>query len=137
MVQNRSSESGSPVNEDHKAIPVAAMVESIIGCKWSVRLLGLLADGCPRPSALLRACPGLSAKVMNERLQKMMRFGIARRTVFGDKPDGSTTALRRHRLSPTLCGSEVSVENCESPPEDSMFIVMPALSLRHNTRPVR
>ena len=86
MVQNGSSESGPPVNEDRKAIPVAAMVESIIGCKWSVRLLGLLADGCARPSALLRACPGLSAKVMNERLRKMMRFGIASRTVFGEKP---------------------------------------------------
>jgi len=75
------------MNEDRKAIPVAAMVESIIGCKWSVRLLGLLGDGrTPRPSALLRACPGLSAKVMNERLRKMMRFGIARRTVLGEKP---------------------------------------------------
>ncbi|MBM4117951.1 MAG: helix-turn-helix transcriptional regulator [Gammaproteobacteria bacterium] len=74
------------MNEDPKAIPVAAMVESIIGCKWSVILLGLLADGCTRPSALLRACPGLSAKVMNERLRKMTRFGIARRTVYGEKP---------------------------------------------------
>lgn len=80
------AESGPPAKEDRKAIPVAAMVESIIGCKWSVRLLGLLADGCTRPSALLRACPGLSAKVMNERLRKMMHFGIARRTVFGEKP---------------------------------------------------
>jgi len=62
------------------------MVESIIGCKWSVRLLRLLADGCTRPSALLRACPGLSAKVMNERLRKLMRCGIAHRTVFGEKP---------------------------------------------------
>jgi DNA-binding HxlR family transcriptional regulator len=86
MVQNGSSESAVPVTEDRSAIPVAAMVESIIGCKWSVRLLGLLADGCTRPSALLRACPGLSTKVMNERLRKMMRFGIVRRSVFGEKP---------------------------------------------------
>jgi DNA-binding HxlR family transcriptional regulator len=69
-----------------EAIPVAAMVESIVGCKWSVRLLQLIADGHRRPSALLRACPGLSPKVMNERLRKMTRFGIARRTVFGEKP---------------------------------------------------
>jgi DNA-binding HxlR family transcriptional regulator len=62
------------------------MVESIIGCKWSVRLLQLCADGHARPSAFLRACPGLSAKVMNERLRKMIRFGIVRRAVFGDKP---------------------------------------------------
>ena len=68
------------------AVPVAAMVESIVGCKWSVRLLQLCAEGQRRPSALLRACPGLSAKVMNERLQKMLRFGIVDRTVQGDKP---------------------------------------------------
>ncbi|MCC6194441.1 MAG: helix-turn-helix transcriptional regulator [Burkholderiales bacterium] len=67
-------------------IPVASMVESIVGCKWSVSLLRLAADGTSRPSALQRACPGLSAKVMNERLRKMVRFGIMRRTVAGDKP---------------------------------------------------
>jgi DNA-binding HxlR family transcriptional regulator len=68
------------------AVPVASMVESIIGCKWSVALIGLISEGVSRPSALLRAAPGLSAKVMNERLAKMMRFGIVRRTVFGSKP---------------------------------------------------
>lgn len=68
------------------SVSVAAMVESIVGCKWSVRLLETCAQGHRRPSALLRACPGLSAKVLNERLRKMMRFGILRRTVFGTKP---------------------------------------------------
>lgn len=67
-------------------LPVAGMVEDIVGCKWSMRLLGLVAAGCTRPSALLRECEGLSAKVMNERLNKMMRFGIAQRTVIGEKP---------------------------------------------------
>jgi DNA-binding HxlR family transcriptional regulator len=67
-------------------IPVAAMVESIVGCKWSLRLLDQFADGHSRPSELLRGCPSLSAKVMNERLRKMVRFGIVERTVFGDKP---------------------------------------------------
>jgi len=87
MVQDRSSEAAPGKEEDRKAIPVSAMVESIIGCKWSVRLLRLLADGrVRRPSALLRACPGLSAKVMNERLRKMIRFGVLRRTVLGEKP---------------------------------------------------
>lgn len=68
------------------AIPVAAMVESIVGCKWSLRLLDQLTQGHSRPSELLRACPRLSSKVMNERLRKMVRFGIVERTVFGDKP---------------------------------------------------
>jgi DNA-binding HxlR family transcriptional regulator len=44
------------------------------------------AVGVTRPSAFRRACPGLSAKVMNERLRKMTRFGILERRVFGDKP---------------------------------------------------
>ncbi|HWP59297.1 MAG TPA: winged helix-turn-helix transcriptional regulator [Candidatus Acidoferrales bacterium] len=68
------------------SVSVAAMVESVLGCKWSVRLLRLLADGCTRPSAFLRACPGLSAKVMNERWRTMTSFGIVRRTVLGEKP---------------------------------------------------
>lgn len=67
-------------------VEVATMVESIVGCKWSLSLLRLAADGTSRPSALLRACPGLSAKVMNERLHKLQHFGIVRRTVQGDKP---------------------------------------------------
>ncbi len=85
MVQNGSPEGGFS-SLDGSPIPVASMVESIIGCKWSVRLLRQIADGCIRPSALLRANPGLSTKVMNERLRKMTRFGIVQRSVFGDKP---------------------------------------------------
>src|SRR5687768_13271567 len=87
---------GTPRAPDDDAVPVAAMVESIVGCKWSVRLLQLCADGHRRPSALLRACPGLSAKVMNERLRKMTRFGIVRRAVFGEKPPVEV----QYRLTP-------------------------------------
>lgn len=67
-------------------ISVAAMVESIVGCKWSMSLLGLIARDVVRPSCFLRECPGLSAKVMNERLRKMVRFGLVTRTVLGEKP---------------------------------------------------
>jgi DNA-binding HxlR family transcriptional regulator len=84
MVQNDAS--GSAARESKDGIPVASMVESIVGCKWSLRQLQFCADGQSRPNAFLRACPGLSAKVMNERWQKMLRFGIVRRTVFGEKP---------------------------------------------------
>ncbi|HWP02836.1 MAG TPA: helix-turn-helix domain-containing protein [Gemmatimonadaceae bacterium] len=62
------------------------MVENVLGCKWSLKLLQLVGDGVHRPSALLRATPGLSAKVMNERLRKMLRYGILDREVKGDKP---------------------------------------------------
>ena len=72
--------------QDGRKIPVASMVESIVGCKWAVRILQLCAEGHNRPGMVLRACPGLSAKVMNERWRKMIRFGIMRRRVFGLKP---------------------------------------------------
>ena len=86
MVQNDHPGSSPRESEVSSFMTVASMVESIIGCKWSVRLLQLCAEGYSRPSAFLRACPGLSAKVMNERLRKMIRFGILQRTVRGDKP---------------------------------------------------
>ena len=67
-------------------VSVAAMVETIVGCKWSMSLLGLIARDVVRPSSFLRECSGLSAKVMNERLRKMVRFGLITRTVLGEKP---------------------------------------------------
>lgn len=67
-------------------VSVASMVESIVGCKWSVLILRAIAEGTVRPSAIQRACPRLSAKVMNERLRKLTRFDIAERHVRGEKP---------------------------------------------------
>lgn len=85
MICDNADSCTAPASRDD-GVPVAMMVEDIIGCKWSVGILQHVADDCRRPSALLRAFPGLSAKVMNERLHKMMRFGIITRTVVGDKP---------------------------------------------------
>lgn len=85
MVRDRSSIAPTGPDDD-EPVAVASMVESIVGCKWSVQLLRLCADGHSRPSTFLRACPGLSAKVMNERWRKMLRYGIVRRTVCGEKP---------------------------------------------------
>ncbi len=86
MVPNDPSTGVPSDSKARGSMPVAAMVERIVGCKWSVRLLQLCAEGHSRPSEFLRECPGLSAKVMNERLSKMIRFGILKRTVFGEKP---------------------------------------------------
>jgi DNA-binding HxlR family transcriptional regulator len=86
MIHDNPSTSTTRAPTRAGTTPVAAMVESIVGCKWSLRLLDEFTRGHSRPSELLRACPGLSSKVMNERLRKMLRFGIVERTVFGDKP---------------------------------------------------
>lgn len=66
--------------------PVARMVEDIVGCKWSLTVLSLIAAGVSRPGAMQRCVTGLTAKVLNERLRKLLRFGIIEREVFAEVP---------------------------------------------------
>lgn len=66
--------------------PVARMVEDVVGCKWSMTVLGLIAAGVARPGAMQRQVEGLTAKVLNERLRKLMRYGVIERQVFAEVP---------------------------------------------------
>jgi DNA-binding HxlR family transcriptional regulator len=66
--------------------PVAGMVEDIVGCKWSLTVLQLISTGVSRPGAMQRQVQGLTAKVLNERLRKLARFGIIEREVFAEVP---------------------------------------------------
>jgi len=65
---------------------VADMVTSIVGCKWSLQVLGAVRDGVHRPGELERACAGISTKVLAERLKKLTAFGILERRAFGEVP---------------------------------------------------
>lgn len=62
------------------------MVESVIGCKWSLTVIALVRNGVHRPGAMEHAIDGLSAKVLNERLVKLMRFGILEKSSFPEVP---------------------------------------------------
>lgn len=66
--------------------PVNAMFESIVGCKWSLRVMQLIREKVNRPGEIQRQTPGLSSKVLNERLNKLMRFGILEKTIFPVTP---------------------------------------------------
>lgn len=65
---------------------VSHMVEEVVGCKWSVTVLALLTSGVNRPGAMQRRVRGLTAKVLNERLKKLLRFGIIERQMFAEVP---------------------------------------------------
>jgi DNA-binding HxlR family transcriptional regulator len=65
---------------------VARMVEDIVGCKWSLTVLSLVTAGVNRPGAMQRKVEGLTAKVLNERLRKLLRFGIIDREIFAEVP---------------------------------------------------
>ncbi len=57
----------------------ARMVETIYGCKWSLTVYQLLANGINRPGEMVRSVEGLSTKVLNDCLKKNTDFGIIER----------------------------------------------------------
>jgi DNA-binding HxlR family transcriptional regulator len=62
------------------------MVEDIVGCKWSLHVLGLVRGGTRRPGAMQRSIEGLTTKVLNERLRKLMHFGILEKRAYPEIP---------------------------------------------------
>ncbi len=78
MISRRKKISATPT--------VAGMVEDIVGCKWSLAVLGRIRSGVVRPGAMEHALPGLSQKVLNERLRKLVRFGIVERHAYAEVP---------------------------------------------------
>ncbi len=62
------------------------MVENIIRCKWSLSVIDLVKRGVNRPGAMERNVDGLTTKVLNERLRKLVRFGILDREEFAEVP---------------------------------------------------
>jgi DNA-binding HxlR family transcriptional regulator len=65
---------------------VSHMVEEVVGCKWSITVLSLITSGVSRPGAMQRRVRGLTAKVLNERLKKLLRFGIIERQIYAEVP---------------------------------------------------
>ena len=64
----------------------ARMVEAIYGCKWSLTVYQLLANGINRPGEMVRSVEGLTTKVLNEFLRKNMEFGIIERIAYNEVP---------------------------------------------------
>lgn len=62
------------------------MVEDIVGCKWSLAVLDLVRRGIRRPGAMEHATDGLTAKVLNERLRKLQRYGILSKRSYPEIP---------------------------------------------------
>ena len=76
---------GLPHDVEGARPTVGRMVEDIVGCKWSLAVLGRIRAGVSRPGAIRRSLPGLSTKVMNERLAKMLRYGLLARQSYDER----------------------------------------------------
>ncbi|MEH6576050.1 MAG: helix-turn-helix domain-containing protein [Amphritea sp.] len=64
----------------------ARMVETIYGCKWSLTVYQLLANGINRPGEMVRSVEGLTTKVLNDCLRKNVQFGIMQRVTYNEIP---------------------------------------------------
>lgn len=69
------------------------MVEDIVGCKWSLAVLDLVRRGVRRPGAMEHAIDGLTAKVLDERLRKLQRYGILSKHSYPEIPPRVEYAL--------------------------------------------
>ncbi len=65
---------------------VTRMVEDILGCKWSLSILQLIRQGINRPGAMERSIDGLTTKVLNERLKKLVNYGVLHRKAYPEIP---------------------------------------------------
>jgi len=54
----------------------ARMVETIVGCKWSLTVYNLLNNDINRPGEMVRSVEGLTTKVLNACLKRNIEFGI-------------------------------------------------------------
>lgn len=70
----------------NESVPVSRMVEDIVGCKWSLAVIGAIRSGISRPGAIVRTEEGLTQKVLNERLKKLQRYGILEKEIFPETP---------------------------------------------------
>ncbi|MBI3884480.1 MAG: helix-turn-helix transcriptional regulator [Opitutae bacterium] len=72
----------------HLSLPERAAyqrLEDVIGCKWSAAVLAAIGRGVIRPGQLERFIPGISTKVLNERLRKLLDYQLIVRREFAGK----------------------------------------------------
>ena len=63
-------------NKNQKVTPI---VQDIVGCKWSLSVLEALDRGVYRPGRLVKEIEGISTKVLNERIKKLLNYKIIKR----------------------------------------------------------
>lgn len=65
---------------------VRAIVEDVVGCKWTLHVLQQVRAGVHRPGQLVRTTDGLTRKVLYERLAKLVRYDVLTRVAYPEVP---------------------------------------------------
>lgn len=62
------------------------MVESVVGCKWSLTVVDLIQRGIRRPGAMERTVEGLTAKVLNDCLRVFVSYDVLEKRSYPEVP---------------------------------------------------
>ena len=73
-------------NNRARVARISDIVEDVVGCKWTLHVLQQVRRGVTRPGQLVRTAEGLTTKVLNERLTKLVRYGVLEKVSYAEVP---------------------------------------------------
>src|ERR1700761_4210808 len=65
---------------------IGRMVETVVGCKWSLTVVDLVQNGICRPGAMELSVEGLTAKVLNDCLRLLVSYNILEKRSYPEVP---------------------------------------------------
>ena len=97
MIQTRMKPKRAPTKKT-KHLPLTERtayrrLEDVVGCKWSAAVLAAIGRDVTRPGQLERFIPGISTKILNERLRKLVDYRLITRTEIAGKVPRTEYAL--------------------------------------------
>jgi DNA-binding HxlR family transcriptional regulator len=97
MIKTRNETKTMP-HEEAKHLPLPERtayrrLEDVVGCKWSAAVLAAIGRGVTRPGQLERFIPGISTKILTERLRKLVDYRLITRTEIAGKVPRTEYAL--------------------------------------------
>jgi DNA-binding HxlR family transcriptional regulator len=98
---------GAEKHEDLQACPALAAAFDLLGKRWTALILDVIASRSARFCEIERAIPGLSERVLAERLRELCAHGLVERR----PPDGRTA---RYHLSPLGVRLQPALEEIRS-----------------------
>jgi DNA-binding HxlR family transcriptional regulator len=112
---SKAKESSTPV-APHR---LGETIESIVGCKWSLSIMHVIANDIRRPGAIERAIEGLSAKVLGDCLKRLVQMGIVEKHVFPEVPprveyDFTVPGKEFHEALANLRSVELLLRECRT-----------------------